>query len=137
LPSGRIDARVQIPAGTGTRTLLLAEPSDGGWKATLNGHDLKERTVDGWAQGYDIPAAGGRFELTRSMTMRHVWVAVQGVAVLLVAVLALPGARAETFRPKTAVERERRRGRRGRRRGSHVRVQHEEPVAEPSPEEVS
>ncbi|GAA4235798.1 glycosyltransferase [Actinomadura meridiana] len=140
LSSGRIDARVRIPAGTGTRTLLLAEPSDGGWNATLDGRDLKERTVDGWAQGYDIPAAGGEFELTRSMTTRHLWVAVQGIGVLLVAVLALPGARAETFRPATGKAKgEPRRGRRGRRRGSHVRVQHEEPppAMEPSPEEVS
>ncbi|MFI0367214.1 glycosyltransferase [Actinomadura sp. 1N219] len=137
LPAGRIDARMQIPPGNGTRTLLLAEPSDDGWDATLNGEDLKEREVDGWAQGYDIPAAGGEFELTRSMTMRHIWLVVQGIAVLLVAVLALPGAQAETFR--FTGERERRRGRRGRRRRGHVRVQHEPPpsVEEPKPEEVS
>ncbi|MGP4021762.1 glycosyltransferase [Actinomadura sp. 3N407] len=139
LPAGRIDARVQIPPGTGTRAVLLAEPSDGGWRATLNGQDVKERTVDGWAQGYDIPAAGGQFQLTRSMTMRHMWLVVQGIAVLLVAALALPGAQAENL--PFAGERERRRGRRSRRRGSHTRARHEtpppEPVEERSPEEVS
>ncbi|WUI00627.1 glycosyltransferase family 2 protein [Spirillospora sp. NBC_00431] len=159
LPAGRIDARMQIPPGTGPRTLLLAEPSDGGWNATLNGEGLKEREVDGWAQGYDIPAAGGEFQLTRSMTMRHTWLAVQGVAVLLVAVLALPGAQADALmstggrerdrtgertRRRTGVRvrdrvRVRGRGRRGRRRGSHVRVEHDPPpsVEEPKPEEVT
>ncbi|WP_024934318.1 glycosyltransferase family 2 protein [Actinomadura welshii] len=140
LPAGRIDARVRIPAGTGARTLLLAEPADGGWRATLDGKDLKARTVDGWAQGYALPAAGGTFELTRSMTMRHIWVVVQGIAVLLVAVLALPGAQADTL--MLTGERERgRRGRRGRRRGYRPRIRHEappkEPVKEPSPEEVA
>ncbi|MFG2089219.1 MULTISPECIES: glycosyltransferase [unclassified Spirillospora] len=139
LPAGRIGARVQIPPGTGTRTLLLAERADGGWRATLNGKDVKERTVDGWAQGYDIPAAGGEFRLTRSMTMRHMWLVVQGIAVLLVAALALPGAQAENL--PFAGERERRRVRRSRRRGSHSRARHEDPPPEPveerSPEEVS
>lgn len=91
LPAGRTDAHVRIPPGNGTRTLLLAEPADGGWRATLDGRDLKGKTVDGWAQGYDIPASGGTFDLSRSMTLRHTWVALQAVAVLVVAALALPG----------------------------------------------
>ncbi|WP_433464453.1 glycosyltransferase [Spirillospora sp. CA-128828] len=140
MPAGRVNARVRIPPGTGSRTLLLAEPSDGGWRATLNGHDVKARTVDTWAQGYDIPSAGGEFELTRSMMMRHTWVVVQGIAVLVVAVLALPGAQTETLMFTGERER-RRRGRRGRRRSHGAHVQHElpaaEPVQEPSPEEVS
>ncbi|GGQ03839.1 GT2 family glycosyltransferase [Actinomadura coerulea] len=156
LPAGRVNARVRIPPGTGPRTLLLAEPADGGWRAALNGHDLKARTVDGWAQGYVIPTTGGEFELARSMTTRHIWVVIQGVAVLLVAVLALPGAQTDTL--TLAGERERRRGRRGRRRAPRARVQRALPPAataeppessaaleharetgtgEPSPEEVS
>ncbi|GAA1857000.1 glycosyltransferase [Actinomadura bangladeshensis] len=145
LPAGRINARVQIPAGTGKRTLLLAEPADDGWKATLNGRDLKAHTVDGWAQGYDIPPAGGEFKLARSMSMRHMWVVVQGIAVLVVLVLALPGAQADNL--VFTGDRERRRrgrrgGRRGRRRATGAHVQHGtppalEPPKEPSPEEVS
>ncbi|MFC4049383.1 glycosyltransferase family 2 protein [Actinomadura syzygii] len=157
LRAGRIDGRVRIPAGTGPRTLLLAEPSDGGWRATLNGRDVRERKVDGWAQGYDIPAGGGEFALTRSMTTRHVWIGVQAVAVLVVAALALPGARGDTL--LFTGERERRRGRgrngrgrKGRRRGTHTRVSEEPPAlaapravreltagppAEPSVEEAS
>ncbi|HEX2312447.1 MAG TPA: glycosyltransferase family 2 protein, partial [Thermomonospora sp.] len=74
-------------------TLLLAEPADGGWRASLDGGDLAGRRVDGWAQAYEIPASGGFFELRRSMTLRHAWVLVQGVAVVVVAALALPGSR--------------------------------------------
>ncbi|MGI5419627.1 glycosyltransferase [Actinomadura luteofluorescens] len=137
LSAGRVDARVQIPPGTGPRTLLLAEPADGGWRAALNGHDVKARTVDGWAQGYDVPTAGGEFELTRSMTMRHIWVVIQGIAVLLVAVLALPGAQSDTLMLAAEKERRRRgrRGRRGRRRAPRVpraRVQRELPPAAPA-----
>ncbi|TDD90200.1 glycosyltransferase family 2 protein [Actinomadura rubrisoli] len=133
LPAGKTGARVRIPPGTGPRTLLLAEPSDGGWRASLDGRDVKARTVDGWAQGYEIPAAGGDFALTRDMTMRHAWVIVQGVAVLLVAVLALPGARSDTLMPTG--ERERGRGRRARakaRPGRHNRRDPGEPQ-EPAP----
>ncbi|QKG25134.1 glycosyltransferase [Actinomadura verrucosospora] len=137
LPAGEIDARVRIPAGTGARTLLLAEPADGGWHARLNGHGLKSRTVDGWAQGYDIPTSGGEFTLTRGMGMRHAWLIVQGVALLLVAVLALPGAPADTFVPGGDRNRERRerRGRRAKRGGHRARVRHEPPAQkEPAPE---
>ncbi|NKZ08354.1 glycosyltransferase family 2 protein [Actinomadura latina] len=153
LPAGRINARVQIPPGTGKRTMLLAEPADDGWKATLNGRELKGHTVDRWAQGYDIPPAGGEFELTRSMTMRHTWIVIQGIAVLLVVVLALPGAQADNLMFSGDRERRphgrrggrrdgRRGGRRGHRRANHARAPREleappEPVKEPSPEEVS
>ncbi|MEW2359263.1 glycosyltransferase, partial [Spirillospora sp. NPDC029432] len=95
LEAGEIGAHVRIPASRNARTLLLAESADGGWRATLDGRDVKSRTLDGWAQAYEIPAAGGRFELTRGMWSRHIWVGIQGVAVLAVAVLALPGARPE------------------------------------------
>src|SRR5690606_39905971 len=87
LPSARTGARPQNPPGTDRRTLLLAEPADGGWRATLDGRELKGRTVDGWAQGYEIPASGGEFRLSRSMTMRHTWLVVQGVALLVVVAL--------------------------------------------------
>ncbi|MFD0685336.1 glycosyltransferase [Actinomadura fibrosa] len=119
LAAGRTGALVRVPPGTGTRTLLLAEPSDGGWRASLDGREIKTRTVDGWAQGYEVPASGGEFRLTRSMTLRHVWVAVQGVAVLLVAVLALPGAQPDTLMRTGEADRERSRGRRAGARARH------------------
>ncbi|WP_395104506.1 glycosyltransferase [Actinomadura sp. SCN-SB] len=113
-PDG-ISARVRIPPGSATRTLLLAEPADGGWRAGLDGREVASRTMDGWAQGYEIPASGGLFELSRSMWLRHIWVSVQGVALLLVVVLALPGAPPEAAPAASS-------GRHGRRRGQRARV---------------
>ncbi|MQY07140.1 glycosyltransferase family 2 protein [Actinomadura macrotermitis] len=83
---------VRIPPG-GPRTLLLAEPADGGWHATLDGRDAASTTVDGWAQGYRIPPAGGVFDERRGMLLRHIWLVLQGAGTLLVIALALPGAR--------------------------------------------
>jgi GT2 family glycosyltransferase len=95
LPIGEQGGTVRIPAGGPGRTLLLAEPADGGWHARLNGSPLRSRVVDGWARGYDLPAAGGRFELSRGMWWRHFWLVVQALAVAVVAVLALPGGHVE------------------------------------------
>ncbi|GLY89118.1 glycosyltransferase family 2 protein [Actinoallomurus iriomotensis] len=110
LAAGPIDAKVRIPPGPAGRTLLLAEPAGAGWHAAIGGHAARSRTLDGWAQAYDVPASGGTFTLRRGMLLRHLWVAVQGVALLLVVVLALPSA-AWVERP---------RGR--RRRGGHART---------------
>jgi GT2 family glycosyltransferase len=109
------NARVTIPPGSGARTLVLAEP--GGWRATLGGTALKPRTVDGWAQSYAIPAAGGEFVLRRDEWLRGFWGVMQGVAVLIVAVLALPGAQAEA--PSATGRR-----RRGTRRAARLRSRH-------------
>jgi GT2 family glycosyltransferase len=95
LPVGETGGTVRIPAGGPGRTLLLAEPADGGWHATLDGSSVRSRVVDGWAQGYDVPAAGGRFELSHGMWWRHFWLIVQALAVAFVAVLALPGSQTE------------------------------------------
>lgn len=90
LAAGATDARVRIPPGGTGRTLLLAEPADGGWHATIDGRPARGRTLDGWAQAYDVPASGGTFALHRGMLSRHLWVGAQGVALVLVALLALP-----------------------------------------------
>nr|BFE33509.1 glycosyltransferase [Actinomadura rugatobispora] len=114
---GGTDVSVRIPAGRTERTLLLAEPADGGWRAALDGREVRSRTLDGWAQAYRIPAAGGQFELTRGMWTRHGWVTVQAAAVLLVIVLALPGARPEALDAAAT-----RAGGHGRVRGRRARV---------------
>lgn len=94
LPAGPVTARVRIPPAAGPRTLLLAEPA-GGWRATLDGAPARSKVVDGWAQGYDVPAAGGLFELSRGSLTRRLWVSTQGLALLVVLVLALPAKRLE------------------------------------------
>jgi GT2 family glycosyltransferase len=113
LASGTIDAHVRIPPGAEGRTLLLAEPAGDGWHATIDGRPARARTLDGWAQAYDVPASGGTFALHRGMLSRHLWVAAQGMAFVLVTLLALPTGQ--------WVQRPRRGGR--RRRGGHARTQ--------------
>ncbi|SEF97191.1 Glycosyltransferase, GT2 family [Thermomonospora echinospora] len=132
LPAGRVAASVRIPPGTGTRTLLLAEPADGGWRATLDGTQIPGRRVDDWAQAYDVPAGGGHFELHRSMRLRHIWVTVQGAAFLVVAVLALPGARAGAI---TVPGRTRRRpgARRARRAAKPSEPRRDPSASQPTP----
>jgi GT2 family glycosyltransferase len=112
LTTGAVGARVRIPAGQDGRTIVLAEPADGGWHATIDGHTPTARTVDGWAQAYDVPPGGGVLRLSRGMRLRHLWVVAQGMALVVVTLLALPSAQ--------WVERPRRRR---ARRGGHERTE--------------
>jgi GT2 family glycosyltransferase len=93
-----VDA-VLAPGASGTSgTLVLAEAS-GGWSATLNGKPLTPlaEPVDGWAQGFALPAGGGRLVVTRDETARDVSLAVEVVALIVAFVLALPGTRSSVL----------------------------------------
>ncbi|MGH3188782.1 MAG: glycosyltransferase [Streptosporangiaceae bacterium] len=93
VPSGSIGAGATVPAGM-SGTLLLAEAA-GGWSATLDGRPLASlaRPVDGWAQGFTLPAGGGSLVITRNEAARDVSLGVEAAAVLVTFVLALPGTR--------------------------------------------
>jgi GT2 family glycosyltransferase len=95
LRSGVTGASATVEAGEPGRTLVLAEPASAGWQATLDGNPLERRTVDGWAQGFDLPPTGGTVELVHADDVRQRWLAVQAVLVGLVLVLMLPGRREE------------------------------------------
>jgi hypothetical protein len=86
---------VRIPPGNPGRTVLLAEPADGGWHAALDGTTLHGKTADGWAEAWEVPPGGGEFTLTRGMLIRHTWLWVQAAAVVVVIALALPGGRGD------------------------------------------
>jgi GT2 family glycosyltransferase len=91
--SGSIDvAAVLVPGTSGT--LVLAEAA-GGWSATLNGKPLTPlaEPVDGWAQGFVLPAGGGRLVVTRNETARDISLGFEAVALLVAFALALPGTR--------------------------------------------
>jgi GT2 family glycosyltransferase len=83
---------VDAPAAGGT--LVLAEPS-GGWTATLNGTPLRPLAapVEGWAQGFVLPAGGGKLVITRDNMARDLSLIAELIALLAVCVLALPGKR--------------------------------------------
>ena len=82
------------PAAGGT--LVLAEPY-GGWTATLNGRALQPiaAPVDGWAQGFVLPAGGGKLSISRNDLAREASLLAELIVVLAVCMLALPGKRAD------------------------------------------
>ncbi|UXX93269.1 hypothetical protein N7U49_15725 [Streptomyces sp. AD2-2] len=58
--------RREVTAGAGAASYLTTyENYNTGWKATLNGKELSALRLDGWQQGWRIPAgAGGKIKLT-------------------------------------------------------------------------
>jgi hypothetical protein len=106
VPSGPIGVQTVLAPGT-AGTLVLAEAA-GGWSATLNGRPLARLAapVDGWAQGFVLPAGGGRLVITRDEKARDISLAGEAVAALVVFALALPGTRTATAGTVTAGEAE-------------------------------
>lgn len=93
--SGDVDATVTVPPGSDGRVLVLADAAADGWQATVGGNTLSPRQIDGWAQGFALPASGGKVHLAYESGPRHGQLVVQGLALLVVIVLALPAARRE------------------------------------------
>ncbi|MEV4334843.1 glycosyltransferase [Streptomyces sp. NPDC049597] len=94
--SDAVEAHTEIPAGGSGRVLRIADRAAEGWQATLDGRALKKTTVDGWAQGFELPAEGGRLDLTYEDPAIHTaWIWAQAFLALVLVVLALPGRRRE------------------------------------------
>ncbi|MFI5615840.1 glycosyltransferase family 2 protein [Streptomyces sp. NPDC051567] len=92
--SGPVEAHTKIPAGEAGRVLRIADRADPGWRATLDGRPLAPRTLDGWAQAFALPAAGGRLDLVHEDSLtRTAWHGTQGLSALVLLVMALPGRR--------------------------------------------
>ena len=106
VPSALIGVNTVVPAGT-SGTLVLAEAA-GGWSATLNGRPLAKLTqpVGGWAQGFVLPAGGGRLVITRDELARNLSLGGEAAAVLVVFALALPGTRSAAPAPAVAADAE-------------------------------
>lgn len=93
--SGPVEARTKIPAGEAGRVLRIADRADPGWRATLDGKPLTAKTLDGWAQGFELPAAAGELDLVHEDALtRTAWHWAQGLLALVLLVMALPGRRA-------------------------------------------
>ncbi|MCW2622996.1 MAG: family 2 glycosyl transferase, partial [Frankiales bacterium] len=83
-----------VPAGGPGRLLVLAEAADPGWRAELDGRPLPPVTAWGWAAGFALPESGGAVTLRfdpQSDRRTALWL--QLAALVVVAALALPGAR--------------------------------------------
>ncbi|PAZ11872.1 family 2 glycosyl transferase [Streptomyces sp. SA15] len=92
--AGPVDIHTTIPAGGDGRILRLADTAAEGWTATLDGRPLTRTTVDGWAQGFELPASGGKLDVTFDDPITHTaWLWAQGALAVVLVVLALPGRR--------------------------------------------
>ncbi|GAA2309728.1 glycosyltransferase [Streptomyces hawaiiensis] len=130
--AGPVDIHTTIPAGAGGRVLRLADSASDGWTATLDGKPLTPTTVDGWAQGFRLPATGGTLDVTYDDPIGHTaWLWAQGLLAVVLVVLALPGRRRdidddlpdEPAAPAEAVAGE---GRRARRLRAQAEAESEE-----------
>ncbi|MER6605185.1 glycosyltransferase [Streptomyces sp. NPDC000927] len=98
LPVGSlpVEAHTKIPAGGPGRLLRIADAADPNWRATLDGRALTPKTVDGWAQGFELPAEGGSLDLTYDAPFTHTaWIWAQCALAVVLVVMALPGRRRE------------------------------------------
>jgi GT2 family glycosyltransferase len=102
VPSGPVGVNTVVSPGT-SGTLVLAEAA-GGWSATLNGRPLAKlaQPVDGWEQGFVLPAGGGHLVITRNDLARDLSLAIEAAALLVVFALALPGTRSAVPAPAAA-----------------------------------
>jgi hypothetical protein len=91
LPASAGSADVTLPPGSAGRLVVLAEPANGGWHASIDGHDLQRRTAYGWAQAFVVPSAGGRLQLGYSSRSRDLWLVGELIAVVILFGAMLPG----------------------------------------------
>lgn len=92
--AGPVDIHTTVPAGSGSRVLRLADSFDEAWTATLDGKPLTPTTLDGWAQGFELPSSGGKLDVTFDTPIGHTaWLWTQGALAVVLVVMALPGRR--------------------------------------------
>ncbi|GIG34188.1 glycosyltransferase [Cellulomonas oligotrophica] len=85
----RRTVRTAVEDGDGRRVLVLAERSDDGWHAWLDGRPLAPTTV-GWRQAFVLGADGGRLVVRHDAPGRTPWLGALGVTVVLTGLLAVP-----------------------------------------------
>jgi len=94
LPANEITADGPVPAKWPGGVIVLAESADAGWKATVNNSALKTVTINGWAQGFVLPAKSqGAIHIRYVAPARGGWLVVAAIATIVVIVLALPARR--------------------------------------------
>ena len=86
----------QVRIGQGAEAYLeLHQNANPGWIATLDGRALTPVTLDGWQQGFVVPAgAGGVITMTFAPAkFYHVWIILSAVGVIALLVIAWSGRR--------------------------------------------
>ncbi|MFJ3672403.1 glycosyltransferase [Streptomyces sp. NPDC090106] len=145
--AGPVEIHTTVGSGAEGRVLRLADTAAEGWTATLDGKPLTAKTVDGWAQGFELPASGGELDVVFDAPVTHTaWLWAQGFLALVLVVLALPGRRRdidddlpeeEREIPAQAMEGEGRRARRLRAQAEAEEAAQEGDPESPSEEETS
>jgi GT2 family glycosyltransferase len=90
LPADPGAADTKLPDGEPGRLLVLAQPADSAWRATLDGAALPAARAYGWAQAWRLPADGGRLEVARTGGHRGLWLIGQLVLVSAAVLCSLP-----------------------------------------------
>jgi GT2 family glycosyltransferase len=93
----RGDAPAKVGASARYRLLVLAEPADSRWKATLNGASLQRSTAYGWAQAFVMPPDAGTVKVRFDSGGRHWWLILE-LAALVGVILVGTGAGPPTHR---------------------------------------
>ena len=78
-----------LAAATAPRQLVLAERADPGWRAWLDGRQLRAVETS-WRQAFEVPAEGGRLIVGHVPAGRTAWAALQGAVLLVTVLLAVP-----------------------------------------------
>ncbi|MFE4079686.1 glycosyltransferase [Paenarthrobacter sp. YIM B13468] len=89
LPSEEVSVDAAVPAGDEGRRVVLAERSDPGWSAWMDGRQLKS-TTSGWAQAFELPANGGNLEIRYTNPWGFWFGILQAVVFGLTVLLAVP-----------------------------------------------
>jgi arabinofuranan 3-O-arabinosyltransferase len=91
--------QVRVAAGAAAY-LELHQNANAGWTATLNGNALRPVRLDGWQQGFVMPAGrGGVVTLTfKPVKFYHVWIILSAAGALGLLLAGLPGRRRGTPR---------------------------------------
>jgi arabinofuranan 3-O-arabinosyltransferase len=86
---GGLPTSVDVPARRATSVLSLAQNVNPGWQATLDGKVLAPQRVDGWQQGWVVPAgAAARIDLRFTPTRLFDGLLVLGALLALVCLVA-------------------------------------------------
>ena len=102
----------QVRVGPGAASYLeLHQNENAGWTATMHGRTLKPVRLDGWQQGFVMPAGkGGVVTLTFTpVKFYHVWIILSAAGALGLLLTAIAGRRREKAREKVRELRERER----------------------------
>lgn len=91
LDSTLIGATGELSTSSSERTIVLSERFDTGWRAEAGGHRLEPVLVDGWAQGFVVPAGvSGDVDVHRDQPLTPLWRGLLYAAAAMTALIAIP-----------------------------------------------